>query len=122
LHTGWRPAESWWRLFERFKALSHTFWIVPSGSLLRAYSRLMFGPWRIPYIDALYFWPGNVDPYVGRAMMRRNFSNISVGVIQQVGLCVLVLLFACQPCFNKGFDCVGCLCQVWRRPHVFHCE
>jgi hypothetical protein len=77
-------AESWWRLFERFKPLSNTFWTVPSGSLLRAYSRLMFGPWRIPYIDALYFWPSNVDPHVGRAMMRRNFSNISVGVIQQV--------------------------------------
>jgi hypothetical protein len=39
----------------------------------------------ILYIDALYFWPGNVDPHVGRAMMRRNFSNISVGVIQQLG-------------------------------------
>ncbi|WIA31163.1 hypothetical protein OEZ86_001173 [Tetradesmus obliquus] len=76
--------ESWWRLFERFKPLSRTLWTVPSGSMLRAYSRLMFGPWRIPYIDALYFWPSNVDPHVGRAMMRRNFSNISVGVIEQM--------------------------------------
>ncbi|WIA11188.1 hypothetical protein OEZ85_011317 [Tetradesmus obliquus] len=76
--------ESWWRLFERFKPLSRTLWTVPSGTMLRAYSRLMFGPWRIPYIDALYFWPSNVDPHVGRAMMRRNFSNISVGVIEQM--------------------------------------
>lgn len=59
--------------------------MVPSGVLLRTYSHLMFGPWRVPYLDMLYFWPSNVDPRVGRAMMRRNFSNISVGVIRQVG-------------------------------------
>lgn len=44
----------------------------------------MFGPYRIPYIDSLYFWDSNVDHRVGRAMMQRNFSNISVGVIKQV--------------------------------------
>lgn len=44
----------------------------------------MFGPYRIPYIDALYFWDSNVDHRVGRAMMQRNFSNISVGVLKQV--------------------------------------
>jgi hypothetical protein len=49
-----------------------------------AYSRFMFGPYRIPYIDSLYFWDSNVDHRVGRAMMARNFSNISVGVIKQV--------------------------------------
>jgi hypothetical protein len=63
----------------------HGLWVVPSGVLLRTYSRIMFGPWRVPYLDMLYFWPSNVDPRVGRAMMRRNFSNISVGVIRQVG-------------------------------------
>lgn len=46
----------------------------------------MFGPYRIPYIDSLYFWDSNVDHRVGRAMMARNFSNISVGVIKQVGI------------------------------------
>lgn len=49
-----------------------------------ACSRFMFGPYRIPYIDSLYFWDSNVDHRVGRAMMARNFSNISVGVIKQV--------------------------------------
>jgi hypothetical protein len=44
----------------------------------------MFGPCRIPYIDSLYFWDSNVDHKVGRAMMARNFSNISVGVLKQV--------------------------------------
>lgn len=44
----------------------------------------MFGPYRIPYIDSLYFWDSNVDHRVGRAMMARNFSNISVGVLKQV--------------------------------------
>lgn len=47
-------------------------------------SRFMFGPYRIPYIDSLYFWDSNVDHRVGRAMMARNFSNISVGVLKQV--------------------------------------
>lgn len=76
--------ESWWRLFDRFRYLLNSLWVVPSGSLLRAYSRVMFGPYRIPYIDSLYFWDSNVDHRVGRAMMQRNFSNISVGVIKQM--------------------------------------
>jgi hypothetical protein len=52
--------------------------------MLRWYSKVMFGPYAVPYIDNLYFWPPNVDPRVGRAMMSRNFSNISVGVIRQM--------------------------------------
>jgi hypothetical protein len=49
----------------------------------------MFGPYRIPYIDSLYFWDTNVDHRVGRAMMARNFSNISVGVLKQVRVFVV---------------------------------
>jgi hypothetical protein len=64
----------------------------------------MFGPYAIPYIDALYFWSDNVDHRVGRAMMRRNFSNLSVGVLQQVcgAVCVWcgvrVRVVRCEPC------------------------
>lgn len=54
--------DSWWRLFDRFRIASNMFWIMPSGALLRTYGKLMFGPWAIPYIDMLYFWPTNVDP------------------------------------------------------------
>jgi len=76
--------ESWWRIFTSSSFLLRFMYTVPSGRLLRWYSRLMFGPYHIPYLDMLYFWPSNVDARVGRAMMSRNFSNISVGVIKQM--------------------------------------
>jgi hypothetical protein len=39
----------------------------------------------IPAIDILYFYPRNTDPALARAILARNFSAISPGVILQVG-------------------------------------
>ncbi len=64
-------AESWWRSFEFAKPLAYVLWTVPSGLALRLYGRLMFGPLAVPWLDELYFHPPNVDPAVGKAMMRR---------------------------------------------------
>lgn len=80
-------------------------------------SRFMFGPYRIPYIDSLYFWDSNVDHRVGRAMMSRNFSNISVGVIKQVSLyctcttamCSAVVIFGGIVCCCWSLDYFGTL-------------
>jgi hypothetical protein len=77
----------------------------------------MFGPYRIPYIDSLYFWDSNVDHRVGRAMMARNFSNISAGVLKQVCLYACYMLHcSCQ------FGCtrpllIACVHVVWRQQH-----
>jgi hypothetical protein len=38
----------------------------------------------IPAIDILYFYPRNTDPALARAILARNFSAISPGVILQV--------------------------------------
>lgn len=45
------------------------------GTLLYRYA--------IPLLDILYFWPTNVDPALARAVLARNFSAISPGVILQ---------------------------------------
>lgn len=29
--------DSWWKLFDRFRFMLNTLWVVPSGSLLRFY-------------------------------------------------------------------------------------
>lgn len=31
------PADSWWKLFDRFRFMLNALWVVPSGSMLRAY-------------------------------------------------------------------------------------
>lgn len=76
--------ESWWRLFEPLMPLSRAMWTIPTGGILRKYAKIMLGPYRIPYIDMLYFYPSNVDRRIARIMMTRNFSNISVGVMRQI--------------------------------------
>jgi hypothetical protein len=63
-------------MFEPLMPFSRLLWTVPSGGLLRRYAPLMLGPWRVPFIDMLYFYPSNVDARVARALMARNFSNI----------------------------------------------
>ncbi len=35
-------------------------------------------------VDVLYFWPTNIDPALARALLARNFSATSPGVIMQV--------------------------------------
>lgn len=76
--------DSWWRLFERLLPLSRALRAVPSGALLRAYAPLMLGAWRVPFLDMLYLYPPNVDRRLARALMTRNFSDISPGVIRQI--------------------------------------
>lgn len=39
------PADSWWRLFDRFRFLLNALWVVPSGSMLRAYRWGCRCPW-----------------------------------------------------------------------------
>jgi hypothetical protein len=60
--------------------LSRLMYTVPSGQLLRWYSRLCLTRCALPLVDELYVWPANTDPQLARDMLARNFSNISVGV------------------------------------------
>ncbi|GBF97908.1 hypothetical protein Rsub_10263 [Raphidocelis subcapitata] len=67
--------ESWWRLFAPLMPLSRLMWTIPSGGLLRAYSRLMLGPWRVPYVDMLYFYPSNVDRRTAHVGVMRQITT-----------------------------------------------
>jgi hypothetical protein len=49
---------------------------MPCGYLCR---------FNIPVMDVLFFYPRNIDPALGRAVLARNFSAISPGVVVQVG-------------------------------------
>lgn len=74
-----------WQLLLPLIGLTHLMYTVPSGLLLRWYSRLCLTRCALPAVDQLYVWPSNTDPQLLRDMFARNFSNISVGVIQQMG-------------------------------------
>jgi len=77
--------DSDWRALAPMLPLSRVIpWTVPSGALLRAYGSVMFTPRGAPPLDALYFVGSNVDHGLARAMMRRNWSDLSVGVVRQV--------------------------------------
>jgi len=77
--------DSDWRHLAPMLPVSHLMpWTVPSGALLRAYGRVMFTPAGASALDALYFVSSNVDHDLARAMMRRNWSDLSVGVVRQV--------------------------------------
>ncbi|KAG2428704.1 hypothetical protein HXX76_011409 [Chlamydomonas incerta] len=75
---------SWWQMLESTMWLARYLWIVPAGSTLRAYSPLALGRAGLPLLDELYFWPPNTDPALARAVLARNFSAISSGVILQI--------------------------------------
>jgi hypothetical protein len=73
-------AGSRWRLLLPLIGLTHLLYTVPSGALLRLYSRVFLSRLSLPLVDELYVWPANTDARLARDMMARNFSNISVGV------------------------------------------
>ncbi|KAG2449661.1 hypothetical protein HYH02_005191 [Chlamydomonas schloesseri] len=75
---------SWWQMLESTMWMARYLWIVPAGSTLRAYSPLALGRAGLPLLDELYFWPPNTDPALARAVLARNFSAISSGVILQI--------------------------------------
>jgi pimeloyl-ACP methyl ester carboxylesterase len=77
--------DSDWRFLAPMLPISRVIpWTVPSGALLRAYGNVMFTAAGAPPLDALYFVSTNVDHDLARAMMRRNWSDLSVGVVRQV--------------------------------------
>ncbi|KXZ48650.1 hypothetical protein GPECTOR_26g553 [Gonium pectorale] len=76
---------SWWQALEHTLWLARFLWLVPAGATLRAYSPLALGRVGLSAVDQLYFWPPNTDPALARAVLARNFSAISSGVILQIG-------------------------------------
>ncbi|KAG2491163.1 hypothetical protein HYH03_010376 [Edaphochlamys debaryana] len=75
---------SWWQVLERTMWMARFLWMVPAGATLRAYSPLALSGNGLAAIDELYFWPRNTDPVLARAVLARNFSDISSGVILQM--------------------------------------
>lgn len=98
------PAGSRWQLLLPLMGLSRLMYTVPSGQLLRWYSRLCLTRCALPLVDELYVWPANTDPQLARDMMARNFSNISVGVSgaraepRASWLWRMLARAACMPC------------------------
>ncbi|GLI59312.1 hypothetical protein VaNZ11_001166 [Volvox africanus] len=76
---------SWWQALQHTLWLARFLWLVPAGATLRAYSPLALGRAGLQLVDELYFWPPNTDPLLARALLARNFSAISAGVILQFG-------------------------------------
>lgn len=74
---------SGWQKFVPVMPMSRLMWTVPAGGALRLYSRLA-GTWlALPIVDEMYVVKGNTDTRLTRALMARNFSDLSPGVVLQ---------------------------------------
>ncbi|KAJ9526594.1 hypothetical protein QJQ45_017647 [Haematococcus lacustris] len=74
---------SWWEAVKPTMAVAPLLYSVPAGATMRLYSNLAFTRLAVPALDILYFWPTNTDPALARAVLARNFSSISPGVVLQ---------------------------------------
>ncbi|KAF5836247.1 Alpha/Beta hydrolase protein [Dunaliella salina] len=74
---------SWWSPALPIMPATRFLYSVPAGLALRLYSNLAFSKFAIRLIDVLYFWPSNVEVRLAKAVLSRNFSSISPGVITQ---------------------------------------
>lgn len=73
------PPGSGWELFKPLTPLANVMYAVPAGAMMRMYANISLTRFGVPHVDLMYVWPSNTDAALTRAMLKRNFANISPG-------------------------------------------